>query len=379
MLRTAFKKTGTPGCAPGTRRWIATCRQARATSTGFTVPRRPAWSRDAPDAPPILKDVLNKSRGLMVATALLVGGCVWAPAAGAVTVNATLQASFTPNVLGASTTIGFGFHLATAEGLAPPPLANIDLHMPAGMNYTATTLGLAICQPEELEKHGLNGCPANSRLGSGSAFVEVPFGTGSGQEIPEIQALMGPPSPPATSSCCSTPTARPRSSRSWSSGAKCCPRRGASARSWPPTCRRSPACPTAPTSRSSACSPRSARADLTYYKHVHGRRVAFHPVGIARAGTLPTRRLPVHRHVRLPGRLDRRSGDDGSVPAARAAPAPQVASGRGRATSPGWPARRPGDRPCSSDRRGVSPAGRPRGARRWRGSRASRRSPPRRR
>src|SRR5580704_7955047 len=138
--------------------------------------------------------MLNKSRGLMVATALLVGGCLGAPAAGAITENATLQASFTPDRLGASTTIGFSFHLATAEGLAPPPLANINLHMPAGMNYTATTLGLAICQPEELEKHGLSGCPANSRLGSGNAFVEVPFGTSSGQEIPEVQALMGPPS-----------------------------------------------------------------------------------------------------------------------------------------------------------------------------------------
>src|SRR6201998_328737 len=42
-----------------TRRWIATCRLARATSTRCAVPRRPAWSRHAPTAPPILKDLLS--------------------------------------------------------------------------------------------------------------------------------------------------------------------------------------------------------------------------------------------------------------------------------------------------------------------------------
>ncbi|HWX44145.1 MAG TPA: hypothetical protein VNY52_02360 [Solirubrobacteraceae bacterium] len=127
------------------------------------------------------------------AATLLICG-VLAPAAGASAEQATLQASFTPDRLGTSTTIEFGFHLATAEGLAPPPLASINLHMPAGMSYTSTTLGLAICQPKALEEHGLAGCPANSRLGSGSAYVEVPFGTGSGKELPEIQAVMGPPS-----------------------------------------------------------------------------------------------------------------------------------------------------------------------------------------
>src|SRR6201999_1651801 len=37
------------------------------------------------------------------------------------------------------------------------------------------------------------GCSPNSRLGFGSAFVEVPFGESAGHEIPDIQALMGPP------------------------------------------------------------------------------------------------------------------------------------------------------------------------------------------
>jgi hypothetical protein len=96
-------------------------------------------------------------------------------------------------VLGASTTIGFGFEVRTADGLAPPPLVGLDLHMPKGMSYINTTLGLAICSRRTLEAKGVGGCPTNSKLGSGSAYVEVPFGSGAGRELPAITAWMGPP------------------------------------------------------------------------------------------------------------------------------------------------------------------------------------------
>jgi hypothetical protein len=119
-------------------------------------------------------------------------GALATPAAQAVPVLASLQASFSPNRLAAATTISFSFHLSTAEGAAPPPMTQLDLHLPAGMNYTTTTLGLATCNAASLAARGLAGCPANSRLGHGSALVEVPFGVGSGHEIPEIQAVAGP-------------------------------------------------------------------------------------------------------------------------------------------------------------------------------------------
>jgi hypothetical protein len=139
----------------------------------------------------------RRPRGWRSAAGVLLvglGSCwVFAPAAGAVSEQATLNASFSPDRLGASTTIGFGFHVQTSEGVAPPPMTGVDLHMPAGMNFTTTTLGLAICQPNALLASGISGCPVNSHIGSGSALVEVPFGTGSGHEVPEVQALMGPP------------------------------------------------------------------------------------------------------------------------------------------------------------------------------------------
>jgi hypothetical protein len=127
-----------------------------------------------------------------VALAALIA-CACAPAGAGAAETAVLHTSFTPDRLGASTTIGFGFDIASTEGGLPSPLRSVALHLPAGIDYLSTTLGLAICHPEALLAHGLAGCSPNARLGFGSAYVEVPFGQNSGHEIPDIQALMGPP------------------------------------------------------------------------------------------------------------------------------------------------------------------------------------------
>ncbi len=130
-------------------------------------------------------------QGALLALVVLVCGCLPAVAQASQTVS--LKATFTPDKLGASTTIGFSFHIANTEGGLPSPLTHVDLRMPPGMNYITSSLGIAECFPQRLIEKGLAGCPANSRLGMGSAFVEVPFGQDAGHEIPEIQALMGPP------------------------------------------------------------------------------------------------------------------------------------------------------------------------------------------
>jgi len=120
--------------------------------------------------------------------------CCALPAAANATPTVKLLSSFTPERLGASTTIGFGFQIAGENGQPPAPLTAVDLRMPGGLNYVTTTLGLAICQPEKLLNGGPSACAVNSRIGSGSAYVEVPFGNDSGGETAEVQAFMGPPS-----------------------------------------------------------------------------------------------------------------------------------------------------------------------------------------
>ena len=100
----------------------------------------------------------SMSRIRAVTVALLVCCCCLPATAGAAQ-TVTLHTSFSPNKLGASTTIGFGFQIANSNGGLPSPLTGLSLHLPAGIDYVTTTLGLAICQPANLLASGLSGCP----------------------------------------------------------------------------------------------------------------------------------------------------------------------------------------------------------------------------
>lgn len=198
----------------------------------------------------------------------------------AVSEHATLHASFSPDRLGVPTTITFGFHLATTEGAAPPPLTGLDLRMPAGMNYTMTTLGLAICQPAALQAKGLAGCSPNSRLGYGSALVEVPFGTGAGHEIPEIQAVSGPSPNGNLTVLFYANGLYPVSAQLTFSG-EVLPdtgRFGSQLQTNVPLVTSVPGGPDVSiVSVTSTIGP----SHLTYYRHVHGHLVAFHPRGVS--------------------------------------------------------------------------------------------------
>jgi hypothetical protein len=222
-------------------------------------------------------------RALAAATALVVCGlaCDGVPASSAaVPVHATLHASFTPDRLGAGTTIGFGFALATADGLAPPPLTGVSLHMPAGMNYATTTLGLATCEPQALVEHGLAGCPPNARLGYGSAFVEVPFGTGSGHELPELQALEGPPSDGHTVVLFYANGQTPVFAQLVFKG-EVLPDSGVFGTNLATVVPPIPSVPDGPDVSIISVKATIGPSHLLYYKHVHGKVVPFHPVGVA--------------------------------------------------------------------------------------------------
>lgn len=218
-----------------------------------------------------------------IAAALLVCGSIAdrpAPAA-AVAENATLHAAFSPDRLGTPTTIEFGFNVSTAEGLAPPPLSNIDLYIPKGMDFTQTTLGLAICNPASLQAHGLAGCPTNSRIGFGSAVVEVPFGTGSGHELPELQALVGPSTSNNNMVVLFYANGQTPVFAQLVFKGEVLPATGTFgselATSVPPI----PSVPNGPDVSIVSVHATIGPSHLTYYKHVHGRRVAFHPRGVS--------------------------------------------------------------------------------------------------
>jgi hypothetical protein len=198
----------------------------------------------------------------------------------AVSEQATLNASFSPDRLGTPTTITFGFHLQTTEGTAPPPLTGLDLKMPAGMNYTTTTLGLAICQPAALAAKGIAGCPANSRLGYGSAEVEVPFGTGSGHEIPEIQAVSGP-SPNGNLVVLFYANGREPVYAQLAFSGEVLPASGRFGSELATTVPLITSVPDGPDVSVLSVTSTIGPSHLTYYKHVHGRLVPFRPRGVS--------------------------------------------------------------------------------------------------
>ncbi len=198
----------------------------------------------------------------------------------AVSERAELNASFSPDRLGASTTITFGFRLATSEGSALPPLTGVDLQMPAGMNYTTTTLGLAVCQPAALLAHGLAGCPPNSRLGYGSAYVEVPFVTGSGREIPEIQAVAGPSPNGNTVVLFYANGLYPVYAQLAFSG-EVLPDTGRFGSQLATTVPLVTSVPGGPDVSIRSVTSTIGPSHLTYYKRMHGRLIPFHPRGVA--------------------------------------------------------------------------------------------------
>jgi hypothetical protein len=207
--------------------------------------------------------------------------CALAPAAAQATSElASLNASFAPDRLGAPTTITFSFRLSTSEGTAPPPLTGLDLRMPAGMNYTTTQLGLAICQPAALAAKGPAGCSPNSRLGYGSALVEVPFGTGSGHEIPEVQALSGPSPNGNLVVLFYANGLYPVAAQLTFSG-EVLPDSGHFGSQLQTTVPPVASVPGGPDVSIVSVTSTIGPSHLTYYKHVHGHLVAFRPRGVS--------------------------------------------------------------------------------------------------
>jgi hypothetical protein len=243
-----------------------------ATSAGPNTVGRAAGVKPA-------TSVTRTIRALVAGAALLACGCLPATAAAQASEKATLSTSFSPDRLGVSTTIGFSFKILTTEGLAPPPLTSIALHMPAGMNYTDTDLGLAVCQPEVLAKEGLKGCPINSRLGAGSAFVEVPFGSGSGHELPEIQAVMGPSSNGNIVVLFYANGETPVSAQLVFRG-EVEPASGIFGSQLKTIVPAIPSVPDGPNVSIVGVKATIGPQGLTYEKHVHGKLVHFHPTGI---------------------------------------------------------------------------------------------------
>jgi hypothetical protein len=106
--------------------------------------------------------------------------------------SVSLVASLTPERLGHGTTLGFAFDIAAPPGRVPPPLTQLNVLYPANIGIALSGIGIATCTAITLEVFGPEGCPPDSRIGSGWALVEIPIGPEIVAEVGEISVVRAP-------------------------------------------------------------------------------------------------------------------------------------------------------------------------------------------
>ncbi len=123
--------------------------------------------------------------GAWVTGAWLAGAALGAPSIG-------LHASLTPKIPGQATTVRLQMRVAPAAGeLVPPPLTQVRLLYPQGLDVTLSGLGIQACPRSTLTLHGPGGCPPDSRMGYGDAIAEVPIEGEAVRETARIAILRG--------------------------------------------------------------------------------------------------------------------------------------------------------------------------------------------
>ena len=148
----------------------------------------------------------------------------------------------------------------------------------------AQSLGLAACNPALLEENGPQACPANSQMGSGSALAEVPLDGSLHLEAAKLAVFAGP-SPNGYLQLLVSAVGRwPVAALVVLSG-ELLP--GQLIIAVPPI----PAFLEGPYVALVAMH-LTLGGDLTYYEHVHGRSVAYHPAGIGLPRTCPRGGFP---------------------------------------------------------------------------------------
>jgi hypothetical protein len=78
--------------------------------------------------------------------------------------------------LGGTTTVTFNITIAAPPDSIPPPLTALEVRYPGNLGVAVSGLGLTTCSKATLEALGIEGCPADSHMGLGSALVEIQIG-----------------------------------------------------------------------------------------------------------------------------------------------------------------------------------------------------------
>jgi hypothetical protein len=201
------------------------------------------------------------------------------PAATEAAQTVKLKAGFSPYRLGRSTTLKLALAIGvTGEGDGlPAPVTRFELRIPAKLELIGSSLGLSICHPEALLANGLDGCPADARLGVGSAQIKVPVGPEPVTESASIEAEMGPPVGEEIGVLLYAEAGTPVAAQLIFPGVLF----GGANQSLSTTVPPIPSLPGAPDISMVSMKLSLGPEGLTYFKTVHGRRVGYRPEGIA--------------------------------------------------------------------------------------------------
>lgn len=224
------------------------------------------------------------ARGLLVALSL----CACLPAAAHAAPSVGLHVALTPGRLGRPTAVDIDIQIATPP--SPPPLSTLAILYPSELGFTSGELGLEACSQTELEAHGPAGCPADSRMGVGSARVQAPFASGTIGETGQLEVIRGPELEGHTQLLFYTEAHRPLNAQlAFSSVLLAASAPYEQIRlAVPPV----PSIPEAPDIALVSLHLTLDPSGLRYYETRHGRRVAYHPTGVILPHRCPRRGFP---------------------------------------------------------------------------------------
>jgi len=104
----------------------------------------------------------------------------------------SISAGFSPDRLGAHTSLSLGFGVSTPDGSLPAALTSIAFHYPPELGIGTSDLGTATCNPAKLSYYGPSICPPNSIMGSGNALAKFQVSPEVSEETASIALVAGP-------------------------------------------------------------------------------------------------------------------------------------------------------------------------------------------
>jgi hypothetical protein len=215
---------------------------------------------------------MRVARGLLVALSV----CACLPAGVEAAPSVSMHVALTPGRLGRPTAVEIDIQIATPP--VPPPLSTLAILYPSQLGFTSGELGLASCSQSALEARGPAGCPANSRMGDGSARAQAPFASGTISETGRLQVIRGPELAEHTQLLFYVEAHQPLNAQLAFSSVLL-----AASAPYEQIQLAVPSIPSIPEAPNIALVSLHATLDpvgLIYYETRHGQRVAYHPTGV---------------------------------------------------------------------------------------------------